>query len=644
MASKLEKIILKRGLRSLHAKGIIFLPTLLFTMSYLSLMGCQTPTSYRLEADKATKNIIQEKQIRALGKKEQFDIERPADILRRRLLIGQQLPYSGEASLGADKLKTIKHWPEKDYPKTNASLAQTLLLDSDKPLQLSLLQALQIGARNSFEYQAQKEGVFQSALDLDLERKEFRIESIGQIESLVSSDLSGESTVTGTETSGSFGVSKTLESGVELSAALAVDLVKLLTQDLSSSFGIIGDASIAIPLLRGSGRHIVTEPLTQAERDIVYAIYEFERFKKTFAVNIASDYLGVLQRLDEVENASENYRNLIASTRRSRRLADAGRVTEIEVDQAFQNELRARNRWVTAQESYKNNLDFFKSLLGLPPDAEIELDGSELDKLLAPTSKIMEDIAREEELRAKKRTPPADAPIELVRPGRENAGPFEVDASLAIKLGLQNRLDLRVAEGKVYDAQRKVLVYADALRAELTLFGSAELGEARSIATADSDNAKLRTGKGIYSTLLTLDLPFERTAERNAYRNSFISLEQAVRNVQGLEDEIKLLIRKGLRDMHESRESIKIQARALFLAQKRVKSTNLFYDAGRTQIRDVLEAQEALISAKNGLTSAAAGYRIAELEFQRDTGLLKIDEKGLWKEYIPEGIENVKKQ
>ena len=642
-----KKIILKKSLMrlfSLYAQGKICLLVFLLTPVFLSQIGCQTPTSYRLEADKVTKTIIQEKQMQSLGKTEEFDIERPGDILRRRLLIGQRLPYAGEASLGIDKLKTIEHWPEKDYPKTDSSLTQTLPLEPDKPLQLWLLHALQIGARNSLKYQTQKEEVFQAALDLDLERKEFRIGSTGQIEGLVSTDLSGESTVTGTETSGSFSVSNTLKNGAELSAALAVDLVKLLTQDLSSSFGIVGDATISIPLLRGSGKHIVTEPLTQAERNVVYAIYEFERFKKVFAVNIASDYLEVLQRLDEVENASENYRNLIASTRRSRRLADAGRVTEIEVDQALQNELRARNRWVTAQESYKNRLDSFKILIGLPPDAEIELDGSELDKLLTPTSKTMEDIAREEELRAKKRTPPADPSIELVKPSRENAGPFEMDSPLAIELGLQNRLDLRVAEGKVYDAQRKVVVYADALRAELTLFGSAELGESRSIATADSYNAKLRTGKGIYSALLTIDLPFERTAERNAYRNSFISLEQAVRDVQGLEDEIKLLIRKRLRDMHESRESLKIQARALFLAQKRVKSTNLFYDAGRTQIRDVLEAQEALISAKNGLTSAAAAYRIAELEFQRDTGLLKINEKGLWKEYVPEDIENGKEQ
>jgi outer membrane protein TolC len=640
-----KKIIVKNSLKrvfSLYTQGKICLLVFLLAPVFLSQIGCQSPTGYRLEADKVANNIIQEKQIQALGKTGKFGIERPSDILRRRLLIGQHLPYAGEASLGIDKLKTIEHWPEKDYPMSNSLSAQTLPLEPGRPLQLSLFHALQVGARNSFEYQTQKEEVFQAALDLDLERKEFRTGFSGHVEGLVSSDLSGENTVTGTETSGSFGVSKTLKSGAELSAALAVDLVKLLTQDLSSSLGIVGDATIAIPLLRGSGSHIVTEPLTQAERNVVYAIYEFERFKKAFSVNIASNYLGVLQRLDEVENASENYRNLIAATRRSRRLANAGRVTEIEVDQAFQNELRARNRWVTAQESYKNNLDSFKGLLGLPPDAEIELDGSELDKLLAPTSKTMEDIAREEELSAKKRTPPADAPIELVKPSRENAGPFEMDAPLAIEFGLQNRLDLRVAEGKVYDAQRKVVVYADALRAELTLFGNAELGESRSIATAASDNAKLRTGKGIYSALFTLDLPFERTAERNAYRNSFISLEQAVRDVQGLEDEIKLLIRKRLRDMHESRESLKIQARALFLAQKRVKSTNLFYEAGRAQIRDVLEAQEALISAKNGLTSAAAAYRVAELEFQRDTGLLKIDEKGLWKEYVPEGIENVK--
>jgi len=219
---------------------------------------------------------------------------------------------------------------------------------------------------------------------------------------------------------------------------------------------------------------------------------------------------------------------------------------------------------------------------------------------------------------------------------------LEIDESLAVKLALNNRLDLRVAEGEVYDAQRAVVVAADALGAELTLFGTSELGSRREISSATADDAQLRTDKGKYSALLTLDLPFERTAERNAYRNSFISLEQAVRDVQILEDQIKLDVRNQLRDLLESRESLKIQANSVIVAERRVKSSNLFFEAGEVPIRDVLEAQDALLSAQNSLTSAIVSYRVAELELQIDMGLLKVDEKGLWQEYSPKENKNVK--
>jgi outer membrane protein TolC len=188
------------------------------------------------------------------------------------------------------------------------------------------------------------------------------------------------------------------------------------------------------------------------------------------------------------------------------------------------------------------------------------------------------------------------------------------------------------------------VVAADALRAELTLFGAAALGEGRSIGSATADDAELRFDKGVYSALLTLDLPLERTAERNAYRNSYISLERAVRNVQILEDRIKLNVRQRLRDLLESRESLKIQAKSVLLAEKRVKSTELFLQAGRgqIQIRDLLDAQNDLLSAQNALTLATVNYRIAELQLQSDMGLLKVDEKGLWREYSPKEVANAR--
>lgn len=607
---------------------------MLFLATLVLHTGCSTPAQYRKGIDKVAADIISEKQIEATGKATEFNVEKPGDTLRRRLLSGQNLPISGPPSLGTDKLKPPEHWPENSHPK--ATYGSSVIKPGDvvnEPLTLSLVQALQIGARNSFEYQNQKEQVFKTALGLELERDAFRNIFVGQIESLLSTDSTGDRTVSGTVTSGDSGISRKLKSGARLSTALAINLANLLTMGGASSLGIAGDATVSIPLLRGAGKHIVTEPLTQAERNAVYAIWDFERFKKKFAVNTASKYLSVLQQLDAVKNSEADYRSRIASARRSRRLADAGRIKKIEVDQAVQNELRARQGWIAARQRYKKQLDSFKSFLGLPLDSFVELDSNELELLISPTKAILEQIAEEDRVRDNISIPAADAVIKLKEPDNEKAGPLELNETLAISLAFDNRFDLRLTDGKVYDAQRAVVVAADALGAELTFLGSAKSGERRTVTTADLDSAQLRTDKGVYSAILTLDLPFERTGESVNYRISFINLERAVRDVQILEDEIKTGVRNALRDMLEARENMYIQAKAVYVAQKRVKSVNMFLEAGRAQTRDLLEAQDDLLSAQNLLTASVVDYRIAELEIQRDMGVLEVNEKGLWHEY-----------
>jgi outer membrane protein TolC len=400
------------------------------------------------------------------------------------------------------------------------------------------------------------------------------------------------------------------ESGPVLTASLAADLASLLFSGGNSSLGVLGDASLSIPLLRGSGRHIVTEPLRQAEQNMVYAILEFEQFKQTFAVAVGRQYLNLLQQMDTVDNARDDYIRRQALTLRSRRLGDAGRLKEIEVDQSVQTQLVARQRWLSAQEAFKKQMDSFKMLLGLPPDAEIRLDMAPLKQM-----EKMDDLHRDPEL----------------------PGPLELSEQTAISLGLARRRDLQVAQGKVFDAQRAVVVAADALGAELTFLGSVSVGERRTITTADLDNARLRTDKGVFSAFLTLDLPFERTAEAVTYRNRFIQLEQAVREVQRLEDTLKTEIRSRLRELFEARQTLFIQAQAVALAEKRVKSISLFMEAGRAETRDLLEAQDALLAAQNNLTAARVNYRIAELEIQRDMGVLMVTDTGLWQEYSPKG-------
>lgn len=606
------------------------------------LAGCQTPGAYRVDVDRKAHGIIAEKQEQALGRKGPFSVEGPVDTLRRQLMAQAGLPAAGPASWGADQLPPVAHWPEAGYPSAFVSRGRTRPSLAE-PLTLSLVNALEVGAENSSDFQTKKEAVFQAALVLYLEQDRFRNSLIGQIQSLVRSDARNDPTEQGGLTSSTLTGTRQFESGMQLTTALAVDLATLFTRGGGSSLGIAGDASLSIPLLRGAGRHIVAEPLQQAERDVVYAILEFERFKKTFAVTVGRDYLTILEQLDIVKNVREDYRSRIVSARRSKRLADAGRLKEIEVDQSLQNELAARQRWVSAQEQYKKQIDAFKNLLGLPPDADIRLDPDELKRLAdIPGMGPAHNGAQRGSAPAPAGLP-ADAPVLLAPPDTRRAGPLELSARTAIELALANRLDLRVAIGRVVDAQRAVVVAADALGAELTFFGSAALGERRTITTADLSSARLRTDKGVFSALLTLDLPFERTAEAVTYRNRFIELEQAVRRVQGLEDTVKLAVRSRLRELLEARETLYIQAQAVALALKRVKSITLFMEAGRAETRDLLEAQNALLAAQNDLTSARVNYRIAELEIQRDMGVLTVTDTGLWQEYSPEAQKNAEK-
>ncbi len=261
---------------------------LLFILSISVLFietGC-TASRYRRAADKAAENIIEEKQKQLFGKAEGLSIERPSDILRRRLMIEQDLPYSSNASLGTDKLEMIAHWPEKDYPSgETSSSGDDIDLESGKALKLSLVQALQVGAMNSSEYQTQKENVFQKALDLNLQRHQYGFSLGGTGTYNISSQETDGDTTSSDKGGGSVSLTKTLKSGGKIVTSIGIDIINLLTNGISSKT-FKTDASISIPLLRGAGKYIASESLTQAERDMIYTLYEFDRYKNTFAVQI----------------------------------------------------------------------------------------------------------------------------------------------------------------------------------------------------------------------------------------------------------------------------------------------------------------------------------------------------------------------
>jgi len=593
------------------------------------LCGC-TARQKRAAVDKRTASIIANKQTEALGAPAEFTIIPPEENLRRRLLTEQDLAFFSPSSLGSEFLESPKGTPEAKPARSVDSLKKTDRPPLPLPFSVSLNDSLQIAAANSRAYQSRKESVFRTALALDLEREDFRTSFSGLVSTLFRHDRTDRATggpiTEEQETSAVLAASQTLKTGGELTLRIGLDLVKLLQPGNFSSQAFFGDASVNVPLLRGAGRRIAAESLTQAERDALYAIYDFEEYKRGFAVGIARQYLSVLQNEDRVRNTEENYRSLITASRRSRRLLQAGSLPPIQVDQALQNELRARNRWISAQAAFDSSLDSFKLQLGLPVDAVIGLQRAEFDALYtsaATNSAVPAAITVTEEAKI----PAADSPVTLASDSPAPPGPMEIPYDTAVQLAFTHRLDMKIAEGRVQDAQRAVVVGANAFQPglDLQLRGS----------TTDENLRGLDTDHGNYSAALLLDLPLNRTREAIAYRQNLIALQAAVRAVQDLEDNVKLAIRSRLRALREARESLHIQTLSLQLARRRVRGADLNLQAGRVPIRDLLDAQEDLLSAQNAVASAAINYRLAELDLQRDLGVLVITPDGLWREFTP---------
>ena len=595
-----------------------------------AFQGCRSASAWRADADRAAAERLAAAQRVAGASEEPLDIESPSDTLRRRLLIGQDLPVFDPASLGIRDLPTNRYWraDERLLPGRDGA-DKSFAPVGTNALEIGLLDAVRIAAANSPDCQADKERLFASALALDLASHDFHTTLLGALSASVDSSRGegGKRVATHGETAKP-GISRAFENGVSTDASLAFNLAGSLTGERRTVWGAVADISVSIPLLRGSGTLVRRESLTQAERDLVYAVRDFEQRKRSFVADVARAYLSLLLARRTRQNEDDNYRRVILSTKRSRRMADASRLSKAAFDQAHQSELAARASWIAACQSYDSTLDSFKTRLGLPPDARIEPRGQDLEDLQAQVARYLAnpDDPPDEDAEDK-----VDA---LPPPDSVDEGPMKDATDRAIAVAFARRADILSSRERVEDAQRHLLVAEDALRSEITLGGAARVGEAAtaSMAREGRDHTEFKMRDGTASGNLKIDLALDRTKERNAYRSALIALEGAVRDYQKAEDELKATIRQDMRSISQTREQLAIQSRAVGLAARRVRNQDLLLEAGRADMTDLLDAQAALVTAQNQLYRAITDWRVQELALQRDLGTLDATADGLWTE------------
>jgi len=594
---------------------------LLMTVALSVVAGCST-THYRASADKEAYGAIAEKTPDVPGMDSHFTIEQaglpPVD----------DLPV---AAAGAEFLG--------DDAASEAGVHA-----------ISLEKALELAVKNNRTYQNEKESLYLDALGLTLDRHQYTpifsgavggeyrrstrdvtkvsdlaqaardapviVRDIGQLTgtpadllnsyaNLVRSaaavtgldaarvEIADERSVRGDT---AFGVGVLLKGGGRIAADLTSNFLRFVTGDPRVSTSSALAASITQPLLRGAGRRAAVERLTQAERDLLYALRDFTRFRQEFTVQICSAYYEVLQNRDAVRNNWNSYESFTKNAARERAFAEEGRRTVADLGRLAQGELTSRNTWVSSVRRYKQALDRFKIELGLPADAPVVLDDNELHQLKEHG---------------------------IVHP--------RIAAEEAAEVALAARLDVYTDRDRLDDAARKVYVAANALKPGLDLAIGAD------VPSKPGDRfQELDFERAIVSAGIDLDLPLDRKAERNSYRASLITHERAKRDLALAEDQVTLEVRDAWRTLDQAKQAYEIALEKVELNRRRVEEQDLLAELGRATAMNQVDAQNDLLDAENSLTAALVSHTIARLQFWRDMGILFIKEDGQWEEVVEE--------
>ena len=515
-------------------------------------------------ADDQVYGILQRKELRLLGEEIEFDID---------------TPHSATDPNEIEAISIIR--------SRQAADARRIDLDD----------ALNLFVEHRREYQTEKENLYLTGLALTRARNDFSPRFGASSEAALDriTERAGDGNPRQVSQQGSIrsraGFDQLFRTGGTLAIDVAQDIFRFyLGGNGSPTTGFLS-ATLSQPLLRGRGM-VATESLTQSERDVSYAIRSFSRYQKKTALDIITEYCRILQEKDRVRNEYSNYRNIIAFTERATELAK-DRLPRFQVDQARQDELRARNRYIVAVNSYRNRIDNFKLSLGIPIGNDITIDDSVLRKL-------------------------------------EKAGlpAIALDPQRALDLAVNDRLDFLNEIDRFEDAKRRIEVAADAFKPGLDLFVRADL------------NSRSKSGRTTYSNFdpdiyrtqigIDLDLPLDNLDARNSFRRAEINFDRQLRQLSLALDRMSLDLRAGLRGLELARQSFEIQKNALELANQRVEATNLLLDADRAETRDLLEARNDQLTARNALTSALIDFHLTRLNFLHNLGAFEPKDPDFW--------------
>lgn len=451
--------------------------------------------------------------------------------------------------------------------------------------------ALRYAAAHARQLQSAKEDLYLAALDLTLERHLWT----PQFSTNLQAEFADYGQVRNFDRAMTTVAEAAARQRLPLGGEVTARLVSTLMRDLGAhvTSGETGQfiTEANIPLFRGAGS-VAQESRYRAEREMIYAVRTYERFRRQFAVEVASSYFQIQRNLASIRNAEISRDAFHESFLRAQAFGKHDEMTIFEIARVESSYNSARSSVEDAIERYAASKDQFKILIGMPVGEPFDVVPQEEDEDSKEIEKLLPDI----------------------------------DEDSAIEVALRFRLDLLNDLDGIDDAKRGVQVAKNAILPELGLSGSMTMSTDPNQKNSMSYNTERTTWRGFVT--LTMD---DRMTERNAYRQSLITLRRSERSYEEASERVRADVRSALRQIAQARANREIQIANVSQNDARYDGARQLNRLGRATNQDLVDAQNDLLNARDRLAAAEAQVRTAILEFRLSTDMLRIEDDGAWR-------------
>lgn len=467
--------------------------------------------------------------------------------------------------------------PDRDVSGALEGYAE---IDEAEALRIDLREAFRLAQESAREFKNEEEEYVLAAIRLLIERHLWDPRFFN--DTTVSVDGGFDSSIdTPLTIINELRATKRLRYGGEVEARWLVQATEQLrgaaTDEFVQSSELIFSGNI--PLLRGAGL-VAREDLIQAERELVYAARDFERFRREFLVEIANDYFNLTNQLANIRNQERSLASLQQSAERTRAQVEAGKRPAADLRRLQQSVLSTQSTLINIRERYIVTLDRFKVRLGIPVETPV----------------IIEPLT-----------------IDLPEP---SATPAE-----AGQIALMYRLDLQNTRDRVADARREVANRRNDILPDLDV--NADF-RARTNPDEDEPGLDFEFEDATFGASVTFGLPLDREIERLNLRSATIGLQRSQRNYELAADNVILEARAARRAIDQQRFSI-------FLAEARVNDNQLLIEELKLKEGDpfdLTQAEDDLLAAENDRDESIQALRTAVLEYLLATGQMRVDREG----------------